>query len=119
MSRYGAKPGARSARGRPTGVSCATPRSACRGALLARVVRPVGVGGAGGRPPLTGAFSPNIIGERADLNGGGIVNGADDSNAFYGDTSIIDGQLDCNAWGIAELRCCWQPGRLRLLTTAR
>ena len=49
--------------------------------------------------PFTGAFSPTIIGERADLNGDGVVNGADDSNAFYGDTSIIDGRLDCNAWG--------------------
>jgi Ca2+-binding RTX toxin-like protein len=50
--------------------------------------------------PFTGAFSPTIIGERADLNGDGVVNGADDSNAFYGDTSIIDGMLDCNAWGV-------------------
>jgi Ca2+-binding RTX toxin-like protein len=49
--------------------------------------------------PFTGAFSPTIIGERADLNGDGVVDGADDSNAFYGDTSIIDGMLDCNAWG--------------------
>jgi Ca2+-binding RTX toxin-like protein len=49
--------------------------------------------------PLTGGFSPTIIGERADLNGDGVVNGRDDSNAFYGETSIIDGQLDCNAWG--------------------
>ena len=43
-------------------------------------------------------FSPPNIGARADLNGDGVVNGRDDSNAFYGDTSIIDGQLDCNAW---------------------
>ena len=49
--------------------------------------------------PFTGAFSPTIIGERADLNGDGVVNGADDSNAFYGDASIIDGMLDCNTWG--------------------
>ncbi|HET9665858.1 MAG TPA: Ig-like domain-containing protein, partial [Desertimonas sp.] len=48
--------------------------------------------------PFTGAFSPTIIGERADLNGDGVVNGADDSNAFYGDTSIIDGMLDCSLW---------------------
>jgi Ca2+-binding RTX toxin-like protein len=51
-----------------------------------------------GAVPLTGGFSPMIIGERADLNGDGVVNGRDDSNAFYGDTSIIDGRLDCNAW---------------------
>jgi Ca2+-binding RTX toxin-like protein len=48
--------------------------------------------------PLTGGFSPTIVGERADLNGDGVANGRDDANAFYGDTSIIDGQLDCNAW---------------------
>jgi hypothetical protein len=48
---------------------------------------------------LTGGFSPDIIGERADLNGDGVVDGADDSNEFYGETSIINGRLDCNAWG--------------------
>ena len=48
--------------------------------------------------PFTGGFSPTIIGERADLNGDGVVNGRDDANAFYGDTHIIDGMLDCNAW---------------------
>jgi hypothetical protein len=50
--------------------------------------------------PFTGGFSPTIIGERADLNGDGVVNGRDDANAFYGDTHIIDGMLDCNAWGV-------------------
>ena len=34
----------------------------------------------------------------ADLNGDGVVNGRDDSNAFFGGTAIIDGQVDCNAW---------------------
>ena len=48
--------------------------------------------------PYTGTFGPTIIGELADLNGDGVVNGFDDANAFYGDTSIIDGQLDCNSW---------------------
>ena len=48
--------------------------------------------------PLTGGFSPTIINGAADLNGDGVVNGRDDSNAFYGDTSIIDGMLDCDAW---------------------
>jgi Ca2+-binding RTX toxin-like protein len=48
--------------------------------------------------PLTGGFSPMIINGAADLNGDGVVNGRDDSNAFYGDTSIIDGMLDCDAW---------------------
>lgn len=49
--------------------------------------------------PLDGGFAPTIIGERADLNGSGGVNGRDDANAFYGDTHIIDGRLDCDAWG--------------------
>jgi hypothetical protein len=49
--------------------------------------------------PFTGGVSPTIYGLRADLNGSGTVNGADDSNAFYGDTSIIDGMLDCDTWG--------------------
>ena len=48
---------------------------------------------------FTGAFSPTIIGGMADLNGDGVVNGSDDANAFYGDTGIIDGKLDCDAWG--------------------
>ncbi|HEX6400603.1 MAG TPA: hypothetical protein VF108_09080, partial [Actinomycetota bacterium] len=47
----------------------------------------------------TGGFSPTIIGQLADLNGDGVVNGRDDSNRLYGDTHIIDGGLDCNAWG--------------------
>jgi Ca2+-binding RTX toxin-like protein len=48
---------------------------------------------------FTGGFSPTIVGGAADLNGDGVVNASDDANAFYGDTGIIDGKLDCNAWG--------------------
>ena len=48
--------------------------------------------------PTAVAFSPTIYNGLADLNGDGTVDGADDSNAFYGDTSIIDGALDCDAW---------------------
>jgi Ca2+-binding RTX toxin-like protein len=48
---------------------------------------------------LTGGFSPTVINGGADLNGSGVVNGRDDANAFYGDTSIIDGKLDCDTWG--------------------
>ena len=48
---------------------------------------------------FTGGFSPTIVSGTADLNGDGVVNGSDDANAFYGDTSIIDGKLDCDAWG--------------------
>jgi Ca2+-binding RTX toxin-like protein len=49
--------------------------------------------------PLDGGFSPTIVGGGADLNGNGLVTGGDDANAFYGDTHIIDGMLDCDAWG--------------------
>jgi hypothetical protein len=47
---------------------------------------------------FTGGFSPTIVSGRADLDGNAVVNGADDANEFYGDTHIIDGRLDCNAW---------------------
>jgi Ca2+-binding RTX toxin-like protein len=50
--------------------------------------------------PFTGGLSPTIVSERADLNGDSVVTGRDDSGAFYGDTAIIDGALDCNGWGI-------------------
>ena len=53
---------------------------------------------------LTGGFSPTIVGEGADLDGNGVVNGSDDANAFYGDTSIIDGKLDCDAWAAVANR---------------
>jgi Ca2+-binding RTX toxin-like protein len=52
-----------------------------------------------GAAPYTGGFSPTIVSGMADLNGNGVVNGRDDANAFYGDTHIIDGKLDCDAWG--------------------
>jgi Ca2+-binding RTX toxin-like protein len=48
--------------------------------------------------PFSGGLSPTIIGGLADLNGDGVVTAADDSNAFYGDTPIINGALDCDAW---------------------
>ena len=51
-----------------------------------------------GAIPYTGGFSPTIFSGEADLNGDAEVTGRDDSNAFYGDTSIIDGRLDCDAW---------------------
>jgi IPT/TIG domain len=47
---------------------------------------------------FSGGFSPKIISGGADLNGDGLVNGRDDSNNFFGETDIIDGKLDCNAW---------------------
>jgi hypothetical protein len=48
---------------------------------------------------FSGGFSPTIFGSLADLDGDGSVDGADDSNEFYGATSIIDGALDCDDWG--------------------
>ena len=58
--------------------------------------------GSASAAPFSGGLSPTIIGGKADLNGDGVVNTADDSNAFYGDTAIIDGQLDCNTWLAVE-----------------
>jgi RTX calcium-binding nonapeptide repeat (4 copies) len=54
--------------------------------------------------PLTGGFSPTIVNQGADVDGNGIVNTGDDANAFYGDTSIIDGKLDCDAWAAVANR---------------
>jgi hypothetical protein len=51
---------------------------------------------------FSGGISPTIYSGGADLNGDGVVNGRDDSNMFFGDTSIIDGKLDCNAWGATK-----------------
>jgi IPT/TIG domain len=50
---------------------------------------------------FSGGFSPKIISGGADLNGDGVVNGRDDSQDFFGDADIIDGKLDCDAWGTA------------------
>jgi hypothetical protein len=50
---------------------------------------------------FTGGFSPKIFSGGADLNGDGVVTGRDDSQDFFGETDIIDGKLDCNAWGTA------------------
>jgi Ca2+-binding RTX toxin-like protein len=47
---------------------------------------------------FSGGFSPTIVNGLADLNGNAVVNGADDSNEFYGSTHVIDGRLDCDAW---------------------
>ena len=41
--------------------------------------------------PFTGGLSPTVINNLLDLNGDNEVTGADDSNAFYGDTAIING----------------------------
>lgn len=52
-----------------------------------------------GATSFSDGFSPTIVTGKADLNGDGAVTGRDDADAFYGDTHIIDGQLDCDAWG--------------------
>ena len=79
------------------------PRTAQRMLLIALLALciPLLFAGPAGAGPLTGGFSPTIVGQGADVNGNGFVNTADDANAFYGDTSIIDGKLDCDAWGVA------------------
>src|SRR5437870_6095773 len=59
-------------------------------------------GGPATASALTGGVSPTVFGNLADLNGDGVVNGADDSSAFFGDTSIINGALDCDAWAASN-----------------
>jgi Ca2+-binding RTX toxin-like protein len=49
--------------------------------------------------PFNGGFSPTIVSQLADLNGDRAIGSNDNAIAFYGDTDIIDGQLDCDAWG--------------------
>jgi Ca2+-binding RTX toxin-like protein len=76
-------------------------RVAAVGALsVVMLIGQLTLAGPAAAAPYTGGFSPTIIGQLADLNGDGVVNGRDDANAFYGDTHIIDGGLDCNAWGM-------------------
>ena len=69
------------------------------GVFLLALYMPFTLAAPAGATSFTGGFSPTIVSGGADLNGDGVVNGRDDANAFYGDTHIIDGQLDCNAWG--------------------
>jgi len=69
------------------------------GVFLLALYMPVTLAAPAGATSFTGGFSPTIVSGKADLNGDGVVNGRDDANAFYGDTHIIDGQLDCDAWG--------------------
>jgi Ca2+-binding RTX toxin-like protein len=102
MRRYRAKPGGESVREamHATGGGAARRRAALVGVLSLLVLCvQLALAAPAAAQPFTGAFSPTIISERADLNGDGVVNGADDSNEFYGDTSIIDGRLDCDNWG--------------------
>jgi Ca2+-binding RTX toxin-like protein len=69
------------------------------GVFLLALYMPFTLAAPAGATSFTGGFSPTIVSGMADLNGDGVVNGRDDANAFYGDTHIIDGQLDCDAWG--------------------
>ena len=68
---------------------------------------------------LTGGASPTIVGGLADLNGDGVANGRDDANEFYGDTHIIDGKLDCDAWGPIPTTAAPATKRSTARTTAR
>ena len=59
---------------------------------------PLTSAGSAAAAPFTGGVSPTVFDQVADLNGDDVVTGRDDSGAFYGDTAIIDGKLDCDAW---------------------
>jgi hypothetical protein len=75
-------------------------RVAVLGALLVMALyAQFNLAGPAAAAPFTGGFSPTIVGGRADLNGSGTATGRDDANEFYGATHIIDGMLDCDAWG--------------------
>ncbi len=74
-------------------------RTAFASVLLASFVSVTALGAAPATASaLTAGLAPTIFGSLADMNGSGTVTTGDDSNAFYGDTAIIDGGLDCNAW---------------------
>jgi Ca2+-binding RTX toxin-like protein len=78
-------------------------RSGFASLLLASVVSVAGIGAAPVMAaPFTGGLSPTIYDLVADMNGDGVVGTTDDSNAFYGDTAIINGALDCDAWPAAN-----------------
>jgi Ca2+-binding RTX toxin-like protein len=71
--------------------------------LLASFVSVTGLGAAPATAsPLSAGLAPAIFGSLADMNGSGTVTPADSSSAFYGDTSIIAGALDCDAWTAAN-----------------
>lgn len=79
---------------------CTSPRAASRMLFIGLVsLLALLLAGPAGAGSLTGGFSPTIVGQGADVDGNGAVTTSDDANAFYGDTSIIDGKLDCDAWG--------------------
>jgi len=63
----------------------------------------VGSGTVARADPFTGGLSPAVRGNQlADLNGDGAADTADDWIAFYGDTDIINGGLDCDAWTLVN-----------------
>jgi hypothetical protein len=48
--------------------------------------------------PFTGTFGPTIFNDLLDVNGDNVVNASDVSRGFFGDTDIIAGGIDCDAW---------------------
>ena len=82
-----------------TRLASARRRASVLGVFLLASYVPFALPTAADAASFTGGFSPTILTGKADLNGDGVVSGRDDANAFYGDTHLIDGQLDCDAWG--------------------
>ena len=56
--------------------------------------------GSASAAPFSGGVSPTISAGWPTSTVTVWSRAADDSNAFYGDTAIIDGKLDCDGWGI-------------------
>jgi hypothetical protein len=69
------------------------------GVAIALVVVGLTVSNQAAAAAFSGTFGPTIYNGLADVDGNGVVNGNDDSNAFFGSTNIINGGVDCNAWG--------------------
>jgi len=68
-------------------------------AIVAALLGPLAVIAPAARAAAyTGGLAPAIVGGLLDMNGSGRVGGRDDSNGFYGNTHVIDGHIDCDAW---------------------
>jgi RTX calcium-binding nonapeptide repeat (4 copies) len=71
-------------------------------ALLVGGMATLGLVATASAAPFTGLVSPTVQGGLADLNGTGTITTADSWVDFYGDTDVISGGLDCDAWGNVE-----------------
>ena len=84
----------------PHGADVTNPHRPLAGALAVLVaLATLAVASPASAAGYTGGLAPAVLGGRLDMNGSGGVGGRDDSNAFYGQTDVIDGAIDCDSWG--------------------